>query len=57
MAVRDVSILLTENDLAKLHLKANELKQQMQGLSAVENMRINASLMKPEVIRPTSRGK
>lgn len=57
MAVRDVSILLTENDLAKLHLTANEVKQQIQSLSTLEHVKINASLMKPEVIRSTSCGK
>lgn len=38
MAARDVSILLTGNDPAKLQQTANELKQQMQGLSTVENV-------------------
>lgn len=49
MAARDVSILLTGNDPVKLQQTANELKQQMQGLSSVENVQINAPLMKPEV--------
>ena len=49
MATRDVSILLTGNDPVKLRQTANELKQQMQGLSSVENVQINAPLMKPEV--------
>lgn len=49
MAARDVSILLTGNDPIKLQQTANELKQQMQGLSSVENVQINAPLMKPEV--------
>lgn len=49
MAARDVSILLTGNDPVKLRQTANELKQQMQGLSSVENVQINAPLMKPEV--------
>ena len=49
MAARDVSILLTGNDPVKLRQTANELKQQMQGLSTVENVQINAPLMKPEV--------
>ncbi|VTU09690.1 acriflavine resistance protein [Actinobacillus porcinus] len=49
MAARDVSILLTGNDPVKLQQTANELKQQMQGLSTVENVQINAPLMKPEV--------
>ncbi|MDG2914646.1 efflux RND transporter permease subunit [Bisgaard Taxon 10/6] len=49
IAARDVSILLTGNDPVKLQQTANELKQQMQGLSSVENVQINAPLMKPEV--------
>lgn len=49
MATRDMSILLTGNDPVKLRQTANELKQQMQGLSSVENVQINAPLMKPEV--------
>ncbi|MDG2955347.1 efflux RND transporter permease subunit [Bisgaard Taxon 10/6] len=49
MAARNVSILLTGNDPIKLQQTANELKQQMQGLSSVENVQINAPLMKPEV--------
>ncbi|MDG2938948.1 efflux RND transporter permease subunit [Bisgaard Taxon 10/6] len=49
MAARDVSILLTGNDPIKLQQTANELKQQIQGLSSVENVQINAPLMKPEV--------
>lgn len=49
MAARDVSILLTGNDPVKLQQAANELKQQMQGLSSVEKVQINAPLMKPEV--------
>ena len=49
MAARDVSILLTGNDPIKLQQTANELKQQMQGLYTVENVQINAPLMKPEV--------
>lgn len=49
MAARDMSILLTGNDPIKLQQTANELKQQMQSLSSVENVQINAPLMKPEV--------
>lgn len=49
MASRDVSILLTGNDPKKLREAANELKQQMQTLSTVENVQINAPLIKSEV--------
>ncbi|MBF0827971.1 efflux RND transporter permease subunit [Muribacter muris] len=49
MAARDVSILLTGNDPVKLQQTANGLKQQMQSLSSVENVQINAPLMKIEV--------
>lgn len=49
MAARDVSILLTGNDPAKLNQAAAALKQQMQRLNTVENVQINAPLSKAEL--------
>ncbi len=56
MAQRDVSILLTGSDPQKLNQAAKVLKQQMQGLASVENVQINAPLVKSELqvkLRPT----
>ncbi|WP_443090939.1 efflux RND transporter permease subunit [Basfia succiniciproducens] len=49
MAGRDVSILLTGNDPVKLDQTAAELKKQMQEMKSIENVQINAPLVKPEL--------
>ncbi|WHP46722.1 efflux RND transporter permease subunit [Mannheimia bovis] len=49
MAARDVSILLTGNNPQALNDTAIALKQQMQGLSSLANVQVNAPLMKPEL--------
>ncbi len=49
MAQRDVSILLTGNDPQKLDQTALALKQQMQGVAGLENVQINAPLVRPEL--------
>ncbi|MDD7568485.1 MAG: efflux RND transporter permease subunit [[Actinobacillus] rossii] len=49
IAQRDVSILLTSNDPQKLNQAAQTLKQEMQSLASVENVQVNAPLMKSEL--------
>ncbi|OOH88614.1 ABC transporter permease [Pasteurellaceae bacterium 15-036681] len=49
MAARDISVLLTGNNPEQLNQVASQLKSQMQGLSTVENVQINAPLTKSEL--------
>ncbi|WP_225748112.1 efflux RND transporter permease subunit [Eikenella sp. Marseille-P7795] len=49
MAARDVSVILTGNDPAKLNQAAQALKAQMRGLDVLENVQINAPLAKTEL--------
>ena len=49
MAQRDVSVLLTGNDPAKLNAVAQTLKTQMQGVAGLENVQIKAPLAKSEL--------
>lgn len=49
MAQRDVSILLTGNDPKALNKTAQTLKKQMQGVAGLENVQVNAPLVKSEL--------
>ncbi|WP_245797032.1 efflux RND transporter permease subunit [Haemophilus paracuniculus] len=49
MAQRDVSILLTGNDPKALATTAQTLKQQMQNIAGLENVQVNAPLVKSEL--------